>query len=147
MISIVIPCYNEENVLPLLHERLTAAAEAWEMPFEVVIVDDGSSDGSWDFHGSYPFSMSVSIVFESGTVDYNSSAAPTLRIYTPDGAVETPPVPEGSAYTEELLNLVGCIESGTAPDRVPNDSAALAVAVVAAEIRSTKSGRPAAVNV
>ena len=49
MISIVIPCYNEENVLPLLHARLNAAAESWNTPFEVVVVDDGSSDGSWDF--------------------------------------------------------------------------------------------------
>ena len=105
------------------------------------------ADGSWDFHGAYPFSMSASIVFESGTVDYNSSATPTLAIYTPDGAVETPSVSQGSAYTEELRYFVGCIESGTAPDRVPNESAALAVAIVAAEIRSTKSGRPAVVNV
>jgi polyisoprenyl-phosphate glycosyltransferase len=48
MISIVIPCYNEEDVIPMLHERLHAAAEQWEEPFEVVLVDDGSSDRTWE---------------------------------------------------------------------------------------------------
>jgi len=51
MISIVIPCYNEREVLPQLHTRLAAVAEGWNEPFEVVLVDDGSKDGSWEiFH-------------------------------------------------------------------------------------------------
>jgi len=47
MISIVVPCYNEQQVLPRLYERLTAAAETWDEPFEVVLVDDGSCDDTW----------------------------------------------------------------------------------------------------
>jgi polyisoprenyl-phosphate glycosyltransferase len=46
-ISIVAPCFNEEAVLPLLFSRLTAAAETWGMPFEVICVDDGSRDNTW----------------------------------------------------------------------------------------------------
>ena len=41
---IVIPCYNEQEVIPSLYERLSAAAETWNEPYEVIIVDDGSID-------------------------------------------------------------------------------------------------------
>jgi glycosyltransferase involved in cell wall biosynthesis len=47
MISIVVPCYNEQQVLPKLYERVTVAAETWGEPFEVVLVDDGSHDDTW----------------------------------------------------------------------------------------------------
>ena len=47
MISIVIPCYNEKEVLGQLYARLTSAAEKWNEPFEVILVDDGSEDETW----------------------------------------------------------------------------------------------------
>lgn len=48
MISIVIPCYNEEAVIPALYERLTTAVSRLHSSYEVVVVDDGSTDASWD---------------------------------------------------------------------------------------------------
>jgi dolichol-phosphate mannosyltransferase len=48
MISILIPCYNEEAVIPALYERLSSAADKLNEPYEVVVVDDGSTDASWD---------------------------------------------------------------------------------------------------
>jgi len=48
MISIVIPVYNEEAVLPLLRERLVTASETWHDTFEVILVNDGSTDRSFD---------------------------------------------------------------------------------------------------
>jgi dolichol-phosphate mannosyltransferase len=47
-LSIVVPCFNEEAVLPLLFERLTKAAEGWGIDFEVICVDDGSRDRTWE---------------------------------------------------------------------------------------------------
>jgi dolichol-phosphate mannosyltransferase len=47
-ISIVVPCYNEEAVLPQLFERLAAAAGTWAMDYEVICVDDGSRDKTWE---------------------------------------------------------------------------------------------------
>lgn len=47
MISVVLPCYNEFEVLDELYCRLTAAAESWEEPFEVILVDDGSDEQTW----------------------------------------------------------------------------------------------------
>jgi dolichol-phosphate mannosyltransferase len=48
MISIVIPIYNEAEILPQLYQRLTEAAPSWGESFEVILVDDGSVDGSVD---------------------------------------------------------------------------------------------------
>lgn len=46
MISIVIPVHNEEENLPQLYERLSEAARAWDEDYEVIVVDDCSTDGS-----------------------------------------------------------------------------------------------------
>lgn len=46
-VSVVVPCYNEEPVLAPLHERLTRACADLGMRYEVVLVNDGSSDGTW----------------------------------------------------------------------------------------------------
>lgn len=48
MISIVIPCFNEQAVLDQLQQRLTAAADSWDVPWEVIAVDDGSRDDTWE---------------------------------------------------------------------------------------------------
>jgi dolichol-phosphate mannosyltransferase len=45
-ISLVIPIYNEEEVLPKLGERLTELTAQLDATWEVVFVDDGSSDKS-----------------------------------------------------------------------------------------------------
>ena len=47
-ISVVIPCYNEQEVLPELFRRMTEAAESWGADWEIICVDDGSSDSTWD---------------------------------------------------------------------------------------------------
>lgn len=41
------PCYNEEEALPSLYRRLTDAARTWQETYEVIVVDDGSTDSSW----------------------------------------------------------------------------------------------------
>ncbi|MCB0129300.1 MAG: glycosyltransferase family 2 protein, partial [Caldilineaceae bacterium] len=46
-ISVVVPLFNEEESIPHLHEKLTAALEAYDRPYEIIIVDDGSSDRSY----------------------------------------------------------------------------------------------------
>lgn len=44
MLSIVIPVFNEEETIPKLYERLVGASSEWGMPFEVILIDDGSRD-------------------------------------------------------------------------------------------------------
>ena len=45
-LSVVIPVYNEEEVLPALFARLYPALDALGVPYEVVFVNDGSLDRS-----------------------------------------------------------------------------------------------------
>ncbi|MDQ3471105.1 MAG: glycosyltransferase family 2 protein [Pseudomonadota bacterium] len=47
-LSIVVPCFNEEPCLDALHQRLSAAAQqSFGGDYEIVLVNDGSRDGSW----------------------------------------------------------------------------------------------------
>jgi dolichol-phosphate mannosyltransferase len=46
-ISVVLPVYNEETGLPELHRRVTAVLRAQGWSYEVIFVNDGSRDGSW----------------------------------------------------------------------------------------------------
>ena len=43
-LSIVIPVYNEEAVLPKLFERLYPALDALGRSYEIIFVNDGSRD-------------------------------------------------------------------------------------------------------
>ena len=47
-ISVIVPCFNEEEVLPQLFQRLGAAAATWGADYEVICIDDGSTDGTWE---------------------------------------------------------------------------------------------------
>jgi dolichol-phosphate mannosyltransferase len=47
MISVVIPVYNERESLAALHAEIAAVAAAEGLELEVLFVDDGSTDGSW----------------------------------------------------------------------------------------------------
>jgi polyisoprenyl-phosphate glycosyltransferase len=46
LLSVVVPVYNEEEVIPLLIERLREVLEAAGPAWEALLVNDGSSDGS-----------------------------------------------------------------------------------------------------
>ena len=47
-LSIVIPLYNEEENVEPLYAQLKAALEGVGREYEIIIVDDGSTDGSFD---------------------------------------------------------------------------------------------------
>ena len=47
-LSIVVPVYNEQEVLPEFHRRVTAVLDRLGMPAEIVYVNDGSRDGSME---------------------------------------------------------------------------------------------------
>lgn len=46
-ISVVIPVYNEEENLEELHNKLSAVLSDLKVEYEILFVDDGSTDGSW----------------------------------------------------------------------------------------------------
>ena len=48
LISTVIPVFNEEESIPKLFDEITAVSDEKNYDLEVIFVDDGSTDGSWD---------------------------------------------------------------------------------------------------
>ncbi len=47
-LSIVVPLYNEVQSVPLLSEKLNEVLSRLGKSYEVVMVDDGSTDGTWE---------------------------------------------------------------------------------------------------
>src|SRR5262249_4206075 len=46
-LSVVAPCFNEQESLPEFHRRVSAACRDLGLPYEIVGVKDGSRDGTW----------------------------------------------------------------------------------------------------
>ena len=46
MISVVIPVYNEEAVLPVLINRIYKVLDEMDEPYEIIFINDGSVDRS-----------------------------------------------------------------------------------------------------
>lgn len=46
-LALLIPCYNEEKRLPSTLSAVTSWIELWSMPCRLVLIDDGSTDGTW----------------------------------------------------------------------------------------------------
>jgi glycosyltransferase involved in cell wall biosynthesis len=47
-ISIIVPCFNEMSNLEVLSERIKRSLEKNNIVFEVILVDDGSQDKTWE---------------------------------------------------------------------------------------------------
>ena len=106
------------------------------------------AEGGWNYPQSFPFRMEASLVFEKAAVEYSTLRSPTLTVYE-DGAKEPkhPEVPAQDGYTEELRYFVGCVASGRKPERIAPAAAVAAVAIVEAEMKAARKGRPVAVKV
>jgi glycosyltransferase involved in cell wall biosynthesis len=53
-VSVVLPCYNERDHVEQEVKRIRAALEAAEMTYEVLCIDDGSTDGTREVLQSIP---------------------------------------------------------------------------------------------
>ena len=51
-LGIVIAAYNEAEALPAMHARLSRVLDAMSLPAQVVYVDDGSRDATWQVLGA-----------------------------------------------------------------------------------------------
>jgi undecaprenyl-phosphate 4-deoxy-4-formamido-L-arabinose transferase len=111
-ISVIIPVYNEEENLRELGERLLRTLSGMGRPFEIILVDDGSSDRSWDLltelHEQYPDNLRA-LQFNRNFGQHQAifagfqSARGEVMI-TLDADLQNPP--------EEIPRLVAKLEEG-----------------------------------
>ena len=47
MLSVIIPSYNEEKMIPVTAETISSILKAASIEYELLFVDDGSADGTW----------------------------------------------------------------------------------------------------
>jgi len=47
-VSVIVPVFNESEVLPLFHRRLKDVLSKLPFNYEIIYINDGSGDGTWD---------------------------------------------------------------------------------------------------
>ena len=112
--------------------------------------DDGpavAAEGGWDYPAAFPFRMEAGLVFEKAAVAFSTMTSPTLTVYEEGAEAPVhPEVPQADGYTEQLRYVVGCVDRGERPERLPAAEAASAVALVEAEVQAARTGRPVAIE-
>ncbi len=111
-ISVVIPVFNEEDNLRELAERLIRTLSGLGRPFEVIFVDDGSTDRSWailtELNGQYPQNIRA-LQFHRNFGQHQAifagfQAARGQVMVTLDADLQNPP--------EEIPRLVAKLDEG-----------------------------------
>lgn len=110
-LSILIPVFNEEGNLSLLYEKLVMALKEVGRPYEVIFVDDGSSDGSLevllDLRDKNP---NVKII--SFSRNFGQTAALSAGIDFSKGDILIPMDSDLQNDPEDILPLLQKIEEG-----------------------------------
>lgn len=110
-LSVVIPVFNEENNLTILHDRLTAVIQSLGKTYEIVYVDDGSSDNSFrilrDLNGYDDRARVIQLTRNFGQIPAIMAGFAAARgeiIITMDADLQNPP--------EEIPKFINKIENG-----------------------------------
>ncbi len=111
-VSVVIPVYNEEENLPELARRLFATLDTQPYSYEIIFVDDGSADRSWEIicrlHQEHPEKVrGLQFIRNFGqhpAIFAGFQAVHGQVIVTLDADLQNPP--------EEIPKLVAKIEEG-----------------------------------
>ncbi|SFN67074.1 undecaprenyl-phosphate 4-deoxy-4-formamido-L-arabinose transferase [Izhakiella capsodis] len=118
-VSVVIPVFNEQESLPELIRRTRAACDLLTMPYEVILVDDGSSDDSallMEAAASEPNSPVVAILLNRNYGQHSAIMAGFSHvsgdlIVTLDADLQNPPeeIPRLVEKAAEGYDVVGTV--------------------------------------
>jgi glycosyltransferase involved in cell wall biosynthesis len=110
-ISVVIPAYNSALSLPELLKRLSAVLQSLGSPSEVLLVNDGSRDGTWDviqeLASQYPSLRAINLMRNYGQHNALLCGVRSARydiIVTIDDDLQHPP--------EEIPKLLARLHEG-----------------------------------
>lgn len=115
LVSVVVPCYQEEAVLAETHERLTRALKSLGADYEILYVDDGSRDGTLailrDLHRADPRVLVVALSRNFGhqiAISAGLDAARGAAVVVIDADLQDPPelIPELVARWREGNEVV-----------------------------------------
>jgi glycosyltransferase involved in cell wall biosynthesis len=124
-LSIVIPVFNEEDVLPLLAARLRPVADQLGTDYEVITVDDGSTDQSpvvlQRLHREWPQLRIVRLRANAGhqaAISAGLAAARGEYVVTLDADLQDPPevIPEMLAAARAGADVVYGVRSDRSTD-------------------------------
>jgi glycosyltransferase involved in cell wall biosynthesis len=110
-LSILIPIYNEEGNLFLLYEKLVAALKKVGRPYEVIFIDDGSSDGSLDILLDLR-EKNPNVKIISFSRNFGQTAALSAGIDLSKGDIIIPMDGDLQNDPEDILTLLQKIEEG-----------------------------------
>jgi dolichol-phosphate mannosyltransferase len=98
MISVVVPIYNEEDLIVQFHEAVASSLESTRIPWEVVYVNDGSKDCSLDLLRALQAEDSHVVVVElsrnwghMGAITAGIKTARGSAVILMDGDFQDPP--------------------------------------------------------
>ncbi|MBI4369966.1 MAG: glycosyltransferase family 2 protein [Elusimicrobia bacterium] len=113
--TIVVPLYNEEEVLPVFYQNLTAVLKNLEGGYEIIFVDDGSNDQTASLIGNFHLKdPSVKLIRFSRNFGHQIAFTAGLdhaqgqAIITMDGDLQHPPefIPKLVAKWREGFDIV-----------------------------------------
>ncbi|XBS69254.1 undecaprenyl-phosphate 4-deoxy-4-formamido-L-arabinose transferase [Acerihabitans sp. KWT182] len=120
-VSIVIPVFNEQESLTALIERTGAACRQLSLPFEIILVDDGSSDNSVDILSAaaeQPDSHIIAVLLNRNYGQHSAIMAGFLQatgdlVITLDADLQNPPeeIPRLVNVAQEGYDVVGTVRA------------------------------------
>ena len=80
-ISVVVPCFNEEEGIAECHRRLSQVLRGFGLPYEIVYINDGSRDGTLPLlQGIYATDPNVTVVELSRNFGHQAAVSAGLEI-------------------------------------------------------------------
>ncbi|MCX5799213.1 MAG: glycosyltransferase [Proteobacteria bacterium] len=120
-ISVLVPVLNEQETLPELQERLHKTLEGIQKPYEIIYINDGSTDSTQDIlEGFHTQSKSVKVI------EFNKNYGQHMALFagfefskgdiviTIDADLQNPPeeIPKLVQKMEEGYEVVGTVRKG-----------------------------------
>ena len=129
------------------YSRSTNAVDHLVTKYHYPDVPIVTAEGGWDMTSGFAFRMQYTVNFQRATASFDLDASPELVLCERDQPPRAVEVPAGLGYEREIGYFIDCIKAGRRPDRVTLQEAAGAIAIIEAEVRSVRSGRPEKIEI